>query len=397
MNKTGGGYALLYTFVRNGDDGSNPNGLIQGTDGLLYGTTASGSIDNPFGQYGFGTIFKLNKDGSGYTVLHSFSVSPGGLTEGSDGMLYGTTAYRGMGDDRPRPVTVFRLNKDGSGYTVLRGNIDGEFDRSTVLLEGSDGALYGTTRKGGNGFDSSGPGTVFKLNKDGSGYMVLRVFAYNDGDGARPEAHWIEGSDGSLSGATAFSGGTNDGGTVFKMNKDGSGYTVLRSFGGRDGVLPHALLEGGDGNIYGATSYGGINDAGTVFKLNKDGSGYTVLRHFSGSGDGSYPSGLVQGSDGSLYGTTYYGGDLNLGTVFRLFGSTPTIAVSHIELSGAGVRLSVSGGAASQTFRIQATPNLTRPSWQAIGTNQFGIDGKFQFLDTSASNYPTRFYRSATP
>src|SRR6266699_3317231 len=69
MGKTGGGYTLLHTFVLNGDDGTNPNGLIEGTDGVLYGTTISGGIDNPFGQYGFGTIFKLNKDGSGYTVL----------------------------------------------------------------------------------------------------------------------------------------------------------------------------------------------------------------------------------------------------------------------------------------------------------------------------------------
>src|SRR6266581_1322843 len=120
-----------------------------------------------------------------------------------------------------------------------------------------------------------------------------------------------------------------------------------------------------------ATLYDGINDAGTVFKLNKDGSGYTVLRRFSGSGDGSYPLSLVQGSDGSLYGTTYYGGGLNLGTAFRLFGSTPIVAISHIELSGASVRLSVSGGAAGQTFQIQATSKLDTSLWQAIGTNQF--------------------------
>src|SRR5438034_8294025 len=124
-----------------------------------------------------------------------------------------------MGCDCLRPVTVFRLNKDGSGYTVLRGNIDGEFYHSAVLLEGSDGALYGTTQVGGNGFEfPAGPGTVFKLNKDGSGYMVLRVFTGKDGDGAKPEAHLIEGSDGALYGTTSA--------TVFKLNKDGNGYSV---------------------------------------------------------------------------------------------------------------------------------------------------------------------------
>ena len=61
-----------------------------------------------------------------------------------------------------------------------------------------------------------------------------------------------------------------------------------------------------------------------------------------------------------------------------------------------GARLSFSGGAADQTFRIETKTDLNAPLWQTIATNQFGIDGKFQFLDTDASNYPTRFYRSAT-
>ena len=105
----------------------------------------------------------------------------------------------------------------------------------------------------------------------------------------------------------------------------------------------------------------------------------------------------MQGTEGALYGTTYYGGDLNLGTVFKLFASTPAVALTRIQASEAGALLSLSGGAAGQTFEIQATANLDKSLWQAIGTNQFGIDGRFQFLDTGASNYPTRFYRSATP
>src|SRR5262245_64092779 len=92
----------------------------------------------------------------------------------------------------------------------------------------------------------------------------------------------IEGSDGKLYGT--LGGGTNDAGTVFKLNKDGSGYTILRWFTGTggDGASPSGLVEGQDGVLYGTTLGGGTNDAGTVFKLNRDGSGYSVLRRFTG-------------------------------------------------------------------------------------------------------------------
>jgi uncharacterized repeat protein (TIGR03803 family) len=207
----------------------------------------------------------------------------------------------------------------------------------------------------------------------------------------------LEGGDGALYGTTG-EGGSNDLGTVFKLNKDGSGYAVLRSFRfmSRDGYRPHGLVEGCDGLLYGTTA----GYAGTVFKLNKDGSDYAVLHSFGSiTGDGSFPNGLVRGKDGALYGTTLSGGDMGfLGTVFKLFSSAPIISVTGIELNGAGALLSLSGGAAGQPYSIQATTNLnTTNGWQALGSTKARIDGRFQFLDPGASNQPARFYRSAKP
>src|SRR5262249_47649354 len=157
-------------------------------------------------------VFRIEKDGSGYSVLHIFSFGAGNdgsdprqLIEGSDRALYGTTGSGGTADNG----TVFKLNKDGSGYTLLHsftGTVGDGSNPCAGLLEGSDGALYGTTAEGGS---SLSYGTVFKLNKDGSGYRVLHRFVSGLGDGRNPRAALVEGSDGTMYGTTP--GGGTDG------------------------------------------------------------------------------------------------------------------------------------------------------------------------------------------
>jgi uncharacterized repeat protein (TIGR03803 family) len=149
---------------------------------------------------------------------------------GRDGVLYGTSAYGG----RNGAGVVFKLNPDGHDFRVLHNFTNvlttpaGFGSRScAALVEGWDGMLFGTTGDGG----SNGMGTVFRLNKDGSGFKVLHNFAGSEfGDGASPCAELIEGHDRVLYGTTQRGGG-KDGGTVFKLNQDGSGFLVLHSFG----------------------------------------------------------------------------------------------------------------------------------------------------------------------
>ena len=343
VNKDGSGYTVLHDFTseRDGADGTWPQGVVEGSDGTLYGTTQLGGT-------GKGTVFKVNKDGSGYTVLHRFPGMSGdglepwaGLAEGRDGALYGTTLQGGT----KNAGTVFKLNKDGSGYAVLRSFFATETDGATPmagLLAGSDGALYSTTDGGGS--SNGRNGTLFKIHLDGSGYETLHSFPDKPSDGRFPRSSLLEGRDGALYGTTQ-NGGAKDAGIVFKLNKDGSGYRILHSFTGSlglkpdpkgmmsgvqngvptrfsdegDGSGPTGLVAGSDGSLYGITEFHGKSGNGTAFKLNPDGSGFTVLHNFPGAeGDGQNPSAsMVQGSDGALYGTTKISHTNSFATLFR--------------------------------------------------------------------------------
>jgi uncharacterized repeat protein (TIGR03803 family) len=351
LNKDGSGYTVLHDFTGyfSGEDGSWPQGVVEGSDGALYGTTQLGGHPGS-AQYGTGsgTVFKVNKDGSGYAVLHRFSGLSGdgiapwaGLVQGRDGAFYGTTLEGGTRN----AGTIFKLNRDGGGYVVLHSfpGSEADGDRPMAgLLVGSDGVLYGTTDGGGSGHS----GTVFKLNPDGSGYTLLHSFADKPSDGRFPRSSLVEGRDGTLYGTTQM-GGTNEAGAVFKLKKDGSGYRVLhhllagslvskpdpqglmrgvlngvptRFSGEGEGTGPTGLVQGSDGAFYGTAEQKGKNGGGTAFKLNPDGSDFTILHNFPGTeGDGQNPCGsMVQGSDGALYGMTSISSTNNSGTVFRL-------------------------------------------------------------------------------
>ena len=305
--------STLHSFGNADRSAQQPiSGIILGRDGKLYGTFLYR------GPGGGGAVFRLNRDGSAYQVIHAFSNQPldlggnspfAGVVQASDGRLYGTTLSGGTNFGG----TIYSLNSDGTDFRVIlhfghqlgdaaAPGPDGE------LIEGADGMLYGTTVQGG----SLGNGSVFRLNKDGSGYQVLHEFDETDGQGSFPEAPVLQGKDGALYGTTADNQGQGPG-KVFKLNTDGSGFQILHDFGANtnDGsLLLWGLMEGRDGAIYGTTFYGGTRDGGTVFKLRKDGSHYQVLMNFgTGAGQPSRPfSPLREGPDGRVYGFVQNGG-----------------------------------------------------------------------------------------
>ncbi len=203
---------------------------------------------------------------------------------------------------------------------------------SSVLVQTSDGSLWGTTEDGG----TAGDGTIYKYTADGK-YSVVHNFG--DGsvrnDGAEPYDALTVGADGNLYGTT-LDGGANSDGTVFQITPAGA-VTILHSFMGNtggDGSGPIASLTlGHDGKLYGSTFYGtDINDQdnvtpndpvdGTLFSINTDGSGYVVQYRFyqsTTSTVGIVPRGILTPASGSstvLYGTTSEGGAGNQGTVF---------------------------------------------------------------------------------
>ncbi len=330
-----GAVTVLYSFGANGSaDGAYPYaGLVQGSDGSLYGTTYSGG-----GPANAGTAFKLTTAGV-ETVLHSFSGritdggAPNGLMLGSDGNLYGTTYSGGTAN----AGTVFKLTTAGT-LTVLYSFAglaasDGANPLSGLIQNPADGDLYGTTVAGGP--YSSGSGVVFKVNPTTGAESVLYAFTGNGGtalseDGALPQAPLLLGSDLNFYGTT-YSGGTYGAGSVFRLTPTGT-ETVVYSFGGDgatsgpgDGAYPSsALSQDSAGNFYGTTNAGGAFNEGAVFKLTSTGT-ETVLHSFDGYAaagsavDGAFPAGgLVIGSDGNLYGTSYLGGTNGQGAFYRL-------------------------------------------------------------------------------
>ena len=243
------------------------------------------------------------------------------LVQGSDGALYGTTHY-------PLSGAVFKLNPDGTGFSILLSS-DSTVRGPVGLVQGADGFLYLTCSGGG----AHGAGAVFKLNPDGTGNTLLYSFGNSAKDGAIPEAPLVQGYGGGFYGTT-FAGGNSNLGTIFRLNSDGTGYSLLHSFGSatNDALSPQtALVQGRDGGLYGTTRLGGTSNFGTVFRVNTNGSDYSVLHSFAGSPlDGTWPEvGLVAGDDGALYGATTYGGSSNAGTAFRLNTNGTAYRVLH--------------------------------------------------------------------
>jgi uncharacterized repeat protein (TIGR03803 family) len=374
---------VLHSFNGYPTDGSSPQApLIQGPDGTLYGTTTTDGVSPNF----YGSVFKIQPDGSGYQVLWSFSGFPSAQAPQSEllvtnNTLYGTTingGAAGLG-------TIFKVNTDGllpqvlyqfsarsgpgltntdganpSGRLVLGGSvlygtaqIGGFYGRGTVFAFDTSGSnmtaihsfpggstnngginpeaglvlsgntLYGTTYFGGSSNYSYG--TVFRLNTDGNNFTVLRAFT--NGEPASPSADLI--LNGSMLYGTSQSGGFGQG-TVFKINTNGTGFSVVYAFKGglgvtADGALPYGGLALNGNTLYGTTLSGGTNGNGSVFRVNTDGTGYALLKSFSGvlvggttNNDSAKPYGGLVVSGGNLYGTGSSGGKSGQGSIFSL-------------------------------------------------------------------------------
>src|ERR1051326_5375647 len=304
---------VLHSF--NGADGQLPEAvLVQGSDGNFYGTTALGGANHK------GTIFKIDSAGN-LTTLHSFTGFPNdgadpvaGLIQGSDGNFYGTTALGGMFAQG----TLFRVTPAGA-VTIVH-SFSGVFGDGSVpmsaLVQASDGSFFGTTALGG----THSKGTVFRTVLG----VVATLHSFGGSEGANPAGKLVRGSDGNFYGTTVV-GGEHQFGTAFKIDSTGN-LTTLHSFSGvsGEGADPFAgLVQGSDGNFYGTTAVGGTHHVGTLFKITPAGN-LTTLYSLSGPPtEGATPfSALVQASDGNFYGTTALGGAHYFGTVFRLSTST---------------------------------------------------------------------------
>lgn len=305
--------------------------LIQ-KNGVLYGSAKLGGFS------GFGTLFALVPPNWTEDVLYTFlGQSDGaepfdGLTMGSDGSLFGVT--RDGLDAVPTDPTVFQLTPGGSLVTLVT-NDQGIVYNGDLLLDSTNGSLFGTTQNGG----ANGYGNVFQLSPTASGWVYADLYDFTGGtDGAYPNGG-LAGGTGDLFGTTQGGGtgtGTSGGGVLFELRQviAGNPYTLFiqHTFAGpiSDGSAPGAgLYRDATGTLWGTTMYGGpfrlhFVTYGTIFKLYPDPRivhewHYAVVYDFAGEPDGAYPQGLLTGDlAGNVYGTTNAGGASNEGTVFQL-------------------------------------------------------------------------------
>jgi len=331
----------IYTFCSvtnaNGQclDGRGPQvPLIQGSDGNFYGTTDGG------GTNGVGTVFRITPEGQ-LTTLYQFGGFFGdgrepfaGLAQGTNGNFYGTTFVGGTNDEG----TVFTITPGGQlsvlyQFGVYSGYIGTSTGPKSGVVQGADGNFYGTT----TGDETAG--TVFMITPEGDFTTIYNFCSVTNAsgqclDGNAPEERLVQGSDGNLYGSTAR-GGANNWGTLFMITPGGklttlySFCSISNEFECLDGTGVSSLIQGSDRNFYGTTGVGGTNGGGTVFMMTPSGE-LTTLHSFcvisSGEvcADGNDPNSLIQGSDGSFYGTTYEGGTADCclqygdGTAFQI-------------------------------------------------------------------------------
>lgn len=411
----------VYSF--GGLDGDSPQGaLIQAKDGDFYGTTFYG------GTWDYGTVFKMTlsgrittlasldatnsdqhpitgllqaSDGNFYcaTVTPSriLRIEPNGalsvygepmgtvagdLVQGSDGNIY----VADVGDDYNGGF-IFRFRPDTDAGELLaqfdyNSNYRSGYRPSGGLIQAADSNFYGVTGGGGAG----GNGVVYKLTPSGA-YSVMCSFSQGPGNAVNPYGRLLQASDGNFYGVA----GGDIAGTIFKMTPDG-GLTTFARFNGANGQTPTGgLIEANDGNFYGTTTYYGSNyvNGGTVFRLTADGT-ITALVSFSGSG-GPFPggtpyAGLLQGSDGNLYGTCGSAGTRGAGTIFRIIMPGPLLSSSNAQ---GQVLLSWRTNYAG--YVVQSATSLQPPNW--VDSPGSPVVAGSEFRVSVPATQPSRFFR----
>jgi uncharacterized repeat protein (TIGR03803 family) len=327
-----GQFTLLFTFSpgagNNYPDGDLPGAaLVEGMDGMLYGTAIFGGGNNA------GVIFKIGKDGSGFQVVHNFcsqancadGSTPVGLIQTKDGNFYGSVSSGGAHGFG----AIFKMMPSGA-FSLLH-SLDGVNDayEPSAIIQASDGNFYGTDH--GTDFN----GQVFKVTPSGR-FTVIHVFPFDD----FAISPLLQASNGNLFGVSAtYTGGQQ----LYELAPTGGGFQSFPAFAPLIGVgnVP-ALIEASDGNLWETTFEGGEFGAGSIRTLSRQGA---VTRTFSFNGlDGGFPdSRLLQGADGKIYGTATGGGMVGKGltadgTVFSLdAGLAPPEAAITAFKPGAGM------------------------------------------------------------
>lgn len=363
-----GKLTTLYSFCPGEicTDGQYPEaGLVQATNGNFYGTTLSG------GPNGDGNIFEITPSGrltSIYLFCPQVSICPdgsapyAGLVQASNGRLYGATTAGGIGNCAQGGCgTIFEISLSGALTTLYSfcSVVDSQgycADGSTPFagpVQAANGNFYGTTELGG----AYNQGTFFEMTPSGKLTTLYSFCARVDGsgyctDGNYPLAVPLQASNSNFYGTTFF-GGPSNSGTVYEITPDRkltTLHTFCSSLACADTSPTASLIQATDGNLYGTT-------AGTLFAISLSGK-LTTLHTFSDSDGSVANAGLVQGTNGTFYGTAVWGGASDDGTVFRLAAGLGPFVETRPTQSMVGTKVTILGtnlmGATSVTFNGSA-------------------------------------------
>lgn len=298
-------FEAIYSFRGGSQDGAYPNGGLTAANGFLYGTTAGG------GPTGAGTVYKISPT-SQEEPEHIFGGSPDGDDPwpppiALDGYFYGTTA--GGGTKNLGAVFVMTPNGTERTFYSFTGGTDGT-EPIAGLAQYKD-ALYGATLYGGADND----GVLFRLSQVGKEH-ILHTFGNGSGDGANP--YTTVSPHNQVLYGTAVNGGAYGGGEVYTIQPSGDAYTIIYSFGGKtgDGVSPRGAPIFIDGTLFGTTEFGGAYGQGTIYEITPSGAERVI--HSFGSPDAEDPTDGLFYWHGVVYGTGYQGGADGKGAVFKM-------------------------------------------------------------------------------
>jgi uncharacterized repeat protein (TIGR03803 family) len=397
VNTDGTGFTTLYSFS-GGSDGAKPHARLVPSGDSLYGTATQG------GNSGKGVVFMVKRDGSGFSTVYNFDGGSDGANPAaglvlSGNTLYGTAKVAGASGYG----TVFAVNTDGTGFRTLytfTGGSDGAYPYNTLLLSGD--TLYGTTLGTAFQYGNGSYGTVFKVNTNGTAFSTLHTFAptsfsapHVNSGGANPFA--VSGL--VLSGSTLYGttpwGGSYGNGTVFAVGTDGGAFRVLHNFAAMnssginaDGASPDAGLVLSGETLYGTTPGGGSGANGTLYKVNNDGTGFTTVYSFSAGSDGAQPYGGLVISGGTAFGTARGGGSSGFGTVFSISvpATPPELSITRV---GANVMLTWPTNATR--FYLQSTTNLPSALWVTNSASPSVVNGQYTLTNPVVG--AQQFYR----
>ena len=357
-------------------NGADPLGVTSDAAGDLFGTIYVGANND-------GTVFEIAKSTGELTTLATFTGANGANPLGtviSDaaGDLFGTTGYGGANGYG----TVFEIAKSTGKLTTLATftGANGATPAGSLTID-AEGDLFGTTANGG----AAGDGTVFEIAKSTGELTTLATFTGANGE--HPERGLTIDAAGDLFGTT-FRGGADNDGTVFEIVKSTGALITLATFTGANGASPLSqLVSDAAGDLFGTTETGGADNGGTAFEIAKSTGLLSTLATFTGANGDELNGGLTINSAGDLFGTTYYGGANDDGTVFELpatFVATPavdnttTVTVTDSDPVSDILWQNTSTGQASiwgmagntRTGGGAVSPN-PGPSWKVVGTGAF--------------------------